>query len=272
MKSISNKKKHFANQLTIESLLNFLLLKARKEKDDLFADNLKKLLAQYNNAQQKVRQARNIDFEEEEDNDLGISLNALIKKFNISLRQARFILSYLVTNNALKSAEQTGYSNKSYGSTGVAAYQIINSNKVKIALEWCYGKLEQRTKVTPEWVIGKLKEIVERCMQAKPVLDKLGRATGMYTFDSSGSNRALELLAKHLGMFVERLDLTLNNNRLTLVQEKELAEMTPELATQKYLALIKSVEVNVLESNAINNQLQLKESIQDNETNKFKRK
>jgi phage terminase small subunit len=57
--------------------------------------------------------------------------------------------------------------------------------------------------VSRAWVISKLKEVAERCMQAQPVLDKLGHATGLYVFDSSGANRSLELLGKHLRVFGE---------------------------------------------------------------------
>jgi phage terminase small subunit len=55
--------------------------------------------------------------------------------------------------------------------------------------------------VSRAWVISKLKEVAERCMQAQPVNDKLGRETGLYVFDSSGANRSLELIGKHLRVF-----------------------------------------------------------------------
>ena len=272
MKIQGNKKKRFVNQLSIESLLHSLLKKAKKEKDDINITNLERLLSEYNKGERQIKQASimkvdgDIDDDEE---DIGIDTVVLSRRFNLNAKQVKFVKAYLITNNGLKSAQLAGYASKSYGSLGVAGNQILNSNNVREALEWCYRKLEERTQVTPEWVIIRLKEIVERCMQAKQVLDKLGRPTGIYTFDSSGSNRALELLAKHLGMFVERLDLTVNRNKLTLTQEKEFAEMTSELATQKYLELIKAVEVNVLESNLVREQLSLKS---EDKKSKFRRK
>ena len=82
----------------------------------------------------------------------------------------------------------------------------------------------------------------------------------------------LKCQAKERG-YIERQELAgVPGSPLIMIREKEFAEMTPELATQKYLELIKSVEVNVLESNVINKQLRLKESNEDNEANKFKRK
>ncbi|HEV1288451.1 MAG TPA: hypothetical protein VNU44_24205 [Bryobacteraceae bacterium] len=59
-----------------------------------------------------------------------------------------------------------------------------------------------------KWVLCSLKSVAKRCMQAEPVLDSKGRPTGEYTFQASGANRALELLGKEYGMFVDRSDTT----------------------------------------------------------------
>lgn len=79
----------------------------------------------------------------------------------------------------------------------------------------------------------------------------------------------LKCQAKERG-YVERQELIgVPGSPLVLIQERELSEMTPELATQKYLELIKAVEVNVLESNPVKKQLQLQE---DKRKNRFKRR
>jgi phage terminase small subunit len=57
-----------------------------------------------------------------------------------------------------------------------------------------------------KWVLTSLKAVAKRCMQAEPVLDSKGTPTGEYTFQASGANRALELLGKEYGMFVDRTD------------------------------------------------------------------
>jgi phage terminase small subunit len=59
-----------------------------------------------------------------------------------------------------------------------------------------------------KWVLSSLKDVAKRCMQAEPVLDSKGTPTGQYTFQASGANRALELLGKEYGMFVDRSDTT----------------------------------------------------------------
>jgi phage terminase small subunit len=54
------------------------------------------------------------------------------------------------------------------------------------------------------WVLGQLRANAERAMQTTPVLDAKGQPTGEYRWDGSVANRALELLGKELGMFIER--------------------------------------------------------------------
>jgi hypothetical protein len=53
-------------------------------------------------------------------------------------------------------------------------------------------------------VIERLRENVERAMQPQPVLDRAGNPTGSYVYNGAVANRALELLGKELGMFIER--------------------------------------------------------------------
>ena len=56
--------------------------------------------------------------------------------------------------------------------------------------------------ISKEWVLERLLENVERAMQRKAVLDDEGEAVGEWKYDGSVANKALELLGKHLGMFV----------------------------------------------------------------------
>ena len=72
----------------------------------------------------------------------------------------------------------------------------IDAEGTKLAIE--------RTAIDKEWVIERLRENVERAMQARPVLDRAGNPTGSYVYNGAAANRALELLGKELGMFVEK--------------------------------------------------------------------
>jgi len=65
----------------------------------------------------------------------------------------------------------------------------------------------EKTSVSKAWVIAKLVENVERAMQAVPVLDRLGNPAGDYTYQGNVANRALELIGKEYGMFIDRKEI-----------------------------------------------------------------
>lgn len=65
----------------------------------------------------------------------------------------------------------------------------------------------EKVALTKEWVLSKLRENAERALQERPVLDGEGGITGEYRYEGTVANRALELLGKELGMFIERKEL-----------------------------------------------------------------
>lgn len=64
----------------------------------------------------------------------------------------------------------------------------------------------ERVALSKEWVINRLIENVEKAMQARCVTDDDGNPVGEYKYDGSVANKALELLGKEMGMFVERTE------------------------------------------------------------------
>src|SRR5216683_591617 len=112
-----------------------------------------------------------------------------------------------------------------------------------------------RAAIDREYVLAGLKENYRRAMQQEPVLDSKGRPTGEYTYHGSVANRALELMGKELGMFVERHETavvwdgnpkTLTNQQLDNMIEhwlKVLGCDTPEkVAAAKQKALSQTLD------------------------------
>ena len=58
--------------------------------------------------------------------------------------------------------------------------------------------------LTQEWVLTRLMENAERALQHVAVLDKERKPTGEYRYDGNVANRALELLGKQQGLFIDR--------------------------------------------------------------------
>jgi phage terminase small subunit len=86
-----------------------------------------------------------------------------------------------------------------------------------------------KTGLNREWVITRLMTVVDRCMEAEPVLDKEGNPTGTYEFDASGANQALKMLGDTMGLFKPAEKKEDDYAHLT---DADLARIAHELATQ----------------------------------------
>jgi phage terminase small subunit len=121
-----------------------------------------------------------------------------------------------------------GYSKA--GAAG-AARRLLQNVAVKTRLDDLQREVEQstleRVSLSREWVLEGLKTVAKRCMQAEAVRDNKGKETGEFTFQAAGANRALELLGKELGMFVDRTDskITWNGDPSKLTAEQRAGMM-----------------------------------------------
>jgi hypothetical protein len=101
----------------------------------------------------------------------------------------------------------------------------------------------EKASLDRQWVLERLMKVADRCMQAEPVVVR-GEQTGEYKFDSAGANRALELLGKEMGMFVERKQIDMNP--LGQMSDADLMRMAAELAQQTGMAEVIDVEARLL--------------------------
>jgi phage terminase small subunit len=132
-------------------------------------------------------------------------------------KQKRFCEEYLIDLNATQSAIRAGYSKATAGAIGS---ENLTKPEIRAYIENAQKERSERTLVDADFVISGLKEVSLRCMANKPVMDwdyedkclkhrqaiimdEEGKTkeVGVYEFDSSGANRSLELLGKHLGIF-----------------------------------------------------------------------
>lgn len=145
----------------------------------------------------------------------------------LTAKQQRFCDEYLIDLNGTQAAIRAGYSKKTAG-------QIAEENLKKPEIvEYLNEKrqvLQDKLDISQEWVLKRLKEISDRCMQAEPVMMFDGDEwvqSGEYKFDSTGANRSTELIGKHLGMFVTKIDL----NPKDLPMEKRPSIKLPDGTT-----------------------------------------
>lgn len=131
-------------------------------------------------------------------------------KDKLTPKQEMFVKEYLVDLNATQAAIRAGYSKKTADRIGP---ELLGKTCVARAIEEANQKRAEKLELSAEWVLENLKNVAVRCQQAEPVMvfdysTKEMVETGEYQFDSKGANRALELIGKHLGMFVEKKEIT----------------------------------------------------------------
>ncbi|UJP04426.1 MAG: hypothetical protein LZF61_05950 [Nitrosomonas sp.] len=103
-----------------------------------------------------------------------------------------------------------------------------------------------RTGLNREWVISRLMRVVERCMQAEPVVKLIDGdlvETGEYQFDSRGANTALKALGEVIGLF--RPVETKPGDEFAHLSDAELKRIATELASQ--IGLLP--EKNIIDAN-----------------------
>jgi phage terminase small subunit len=129
----------------------------------------------------------------------------------VTPKQQRFVEEYLCDLNATQAAMRAGYSTKT---ANEQAARLLANASVKSAVNAALEKRRKKTGITAEYVLSNLKEVVERCLQRAPVTDMKGKqiqdedGNDLWEFNAPGANKALELLGRHLGMFVNRTELT----------------------------------------------------------------
>lgn len=133
-------------------------------------------------------------------------------------KQKRFVQEYLIDLNATQAAIRAGYSEATAKEIG---YENLTKPHIAKAIQKAIDERSNRTDITADWVLGSLKEVAQRCMQGIPVLDREGNETGEWKFDSSGANKSLELLGKHLKLFTDKIEQS-GDSTLTVVFDQGL--------------------------------------------------
>lgn len=144
-------------------------------------------------------------------------------------RQERFVAEYVVDRNATQAAIRAGYAPVS---AHVHASRMLKDAKVAARVAEAQAAVAAKLEITQEWVLDRLVENANRAMQAEPVLDHEGEPTGEYRYDGNVANRALELVGKQIGMFVERREIG---------RPGAFAGLTPEQKQEKVKALARKL-------------------------------
>lgn len=110
--------------------------------------------------------------------------------------------------NATQAYINAGYSKN--GATASAARLLTNANVIS-RIEQIKANISklatEKSAISKSWVIDQLVEVVAMGKALEPVIDKDGGITGELKQNLPAANKALELLGKELGMFVDRKEV-----------------------------------------------------------------
>jgi len=127
----------------------------------------------------------------------------------LNARQEVFCKEYLIDLNATQAAIRAGYSERAARTT---ASKLLTKGIILARVKELKDKRADELELDAYWVLKRLKDISDRSMQAEPVMEfdhaeGMLIETGEYQFDSTGANKATELIGKHIGMFDPKLQL-----------------------------------------------------------------
>ena len=113
-------------------------------------------------------------------------------------KQKQFCEEYIIDLNGTQAAIRAGYSPKT---ANEQAAQLLAKLSIQEYIQKLKNKRSDRVKYSQDELMRDILEVKNRCLQANPVLDKEGNETGIWKFDSNGANKALDMLAKHVGFY-----------------------------------------------------------------------
>lgn len=125
----------------------------------------------------------------------------------LTAKQLTFCEEYTKDLNATQAAIRAGYSEKS---ANKIASQLWSKLDIQQKIAELMQERSQRVKIDADWVLMAAKKIYDRCMQEEPILDRDGNPikvvdgdgviVAAYKFDSSGANKALDTIGKHVSV------------------------------------------------------------------------
>lgn len=119
------------------------------------------------------------------------------------------------------------------------ACELAANVKVKERIEDLVDQFTQTSMITKEYILSSLNNVARRCQQVEPVLikeDGVLVESGEYKFDSSGANKSLELLGKHLKLFTEKVEST-SDVKVEIIDDTKIEQLMSK-ATDEEMDII----------------------------------
>jgi phage terminase small subunit len=146
-----------------------------------------------------------------------------VSKSNLTPKQQKFVREYLIDLNATQAAIRAGYSSKTAGQIGE---QNLKKLEIAKAIQEAMNEREKRTEITQDMVLADIEAIKRHAM--KDAIDAQGNKV-MNNYPAA--LKAAELQCKHLGILVDKTEITGKDGKDLLPKQKILnlpKDATPE--------------------------------------------
>jgi len=149
-------------------------------------------------------------------------------------RHERFAQELAAGKSAAEAHRIAGYKPNRGNASHLQSNQSIQNRVAELLQErenihsQATAKAVEATALTKEWVITKLIENATRAMQAEAHRGEDGECE--YSYNGAVANRALELLGKELGMFIDRKEIGSPGEFERMTDEELLEEVRRQAA------------------------------------------
>lgn len=164
------------------------------------------------------------------------------KPKKLTPKQRKFAKEYQKDLNATQAAKRAGYS--AHSAREIAA-ENLSKPAIRELIDKDIDKTLEELEIDTKFILGGIKEVILRCMQAKPVFTKMGEhavtedpngdmATA-YQFESAGALKGFDLLGKYknLKLWTEKLELSGDKENPVVVGVVDLSERVKQLKDGK---------------------------------------
>lgn len=135
---------------------------------------------------------------------------------SLSDQQRRFVEEYLVDLNLTEAAKRAGYSAKTASKVG---FQLKENQAVRIAIDALRAQRAKNSDVTKDFVLKGIERTIRNAEEAG---------------NHAATLRGYELLARHLGMFVEKTEISGPDGKAIEMKQKveeDVADFTSAIAS-----------------------------------------
>lgn len=150
----------------------------------------------------------------------------------LNAKQSKFCNEYLKDLNATQAAIRAGYSKKT---AEQQASRLLTNVKIREFIDERMKDRAERTMVSQDYVINGIVEVIERCRQISPVLDRSGKQVYVDTpdgsmvpafgFDAKNVLKGFELLGRHLKLFNDKDHVDLDGEMKKIDIERKRLEL-----------------------------------------------